>query len=407
MLSTRLYPVVLGLLVAAPGPSARGEDWPHWLGPNRDGVSTETEWVDKGVGELWSKNVGIGYSSVSVAGGRAYTQGHDEDTSLDTIWCFEARTGEERWSHSFPSRVWDRSHGGGTLVTPSIDSDRLYTCNREGKFLCLLVADGGVIWSKDLHGEHELDHPSWGFASAPVVHENVVYVNMGVVMAFDKTTGERLWASADLGDAYATPALFALGDTPSLAVFNGRGLSVLDREDGSRRFTHDWETRFDVNAATPVMIGDGRCFISSGYNHGCSMVKVSAEGAEVLWESKVMRNHMAGCTLVGEHLYGFDESTLKCIDLNGEEKWRKRGLGKGAHLVAGDKLIVLSADGHLIVVQASAGDYRELSNEKVLDGGRYWTPPTLAQGLIYCRNSDGDLSCRDHRTPEARRASDH
>ena len=43
-------------------------------------------------------------------------------------------------------------------------------------------------------------------------------------------------------------------------------------------------------------------------------VKISAEGAEVLWESKVMRNHMAGCTLGRTNM---SNCVLKAADLKG------------------------------------------------------------------------------------------
>ena len=101
------------------------------------------------------------------------------------------------------------------------------------------------------------------------------------------------------------------------------------------------------------------------------------------------------------HLYGFDEAMLKCIDLDGEEQWRVRGLGKGSVAVAGGRLIVLSSKGELIIAEADPEEFRELSRKKVLDGGEYWTTPVLLDGLIYCRNSEGDLVCLDHRPASA------
>ena len=55
-------------------------DWPQWRGPRRDGISAETgllaSWPKEGPRQLWTVNgLGEGYSTVSVAGGRAYTQG--------------------------------------------------------------------------------------------------------------------------------------------------------------------------------------------------------------------------------------------------------------------------------------------------------------------------------------------
>ena len=119
-----------------------------------------------------------------------------------------------------------------------------------------------------------------------------------------------------------------------------------------------------------------------------------------LWESKVMRNHMTGCIAWDGFLYGIDETTLKCLDTDGNEIWSKRGLGMGTLMVANGRLVVMSSKGELIIADASPGGYSELSRTKVLKGGVYWTMPVLANGLIYCRNSIGDVVCRDHRTSE-------
>jgi hypothetical protein len=110
-----------------------------------------------------------------------------------------------------------------------------------------------------------------------------------------------------------------------------------------------------------------------------------------------MRNKMSGCVLFEDHLYGFDEKTLKCMDLQGQEKWAQQGLGNGALVIAGGRICALSSRGELVIAEATPQSYRELARAPVLSGGVYWTTPVLLNGLIYCRNSVGDLVCRDHR----------
>ena len=112
---------------------AWGDDWPIWLGPGRTGISNETGWGVSGRPEsVWSTNVGIGYSSFSIADGRLFTLGYDKEAKLDLVFCLDAETGEEIWSHSYASKIWARAHGGGTLTTPVVDGDFVYTSNREG-----------------------------------------------------------------------------------------------------------------------------------------------------------------------------------------------------------------------------------------------------------------------------------
>ena len=57
---------------------ARADDWPQWRGPDRDGISRETgllkQWPEGGPKVLWERPLGEGWSTVSEADGRAFTQ---------------------------------------------------------------------------------------------------------------------------------------------------------------------------------------------------------------------------------------------------------------------------------------------------------------------------------------------
>src|SRR5438876_3346511 len=65
--------VLLSAALAAP---LRADDWPQWLGPQRDGVWRETGILEKfppgGPKVLWRTPVGGGYAGPAVADGRVY-----------------------------------------------------------------------------------------------------------------------------------------------------------------------------------------------------------------------------------------------------------------------------------------------------------------------------------------------
>jgi outer membrane protein assembly factor BamB len=374
-------------------------DWPQWRGPQRDGISRETAWSSTGKPEpVWSRELGLGYSAVSVAGGRLYTMGYDEPRGLDRVYCLDPDTGAVAWTHEYPAKIWAQMHGGGTLTTPSVDGDVVYTLNREGRFHCFEAATGTVICEADLMKAFEgLEHPTWGFAASPLVLDDMIIVNVGRVVALKKRSTDAIWATdRNYGHAYSTPVDFDLDGRPCLAVFNGDGLAVLDRRSGKELYFREWKTQYEINAASPVPIGRN-VFISSGLNRGATMLALGEDTVDVLWESRVMRNKMTGTVLWKGHLYGFDESILKCIDLEGNEKWRVRGEGNGSLMIADDRLIVINGNGELIIAKATPNAFEELSRQKVLDGGVCWTMPILVNGRIYCRNSLGRLVCIDHR----------
>ncbi|MBM3861943.1 MAG: alcohol dehydrogenase, partial [Verrucomicrobia bacterium] len=126
--------------------SAIADDWPHWRGPNRDGHSAETAWLDQwpatGPRVAWKARVGLGFSSFVVAQGRVLTTGHAD--GKDTVFCFEADTGKPLWKHSYAAELGDKYFEGGTTGTPTIDGDRVYQLSRWGDLFCLEAATGKV-----------------------------------------------------------------------------------------------------------------------------------------------------------------------------------------------------------------------------------------------------------------------
>ena len=385
------------LLTTALPLAAATDDWPQWRGPDRNGVSRETGWAPKGRA-VWDRQVGLGYSTVSVAGGKLYTTGFEEAKGEDVVWCIDAATGDLVWEQRYPAKKWDKYHGGGTQTTPSVDGDRVYVMNREGRFSCFDATTGKVNWRHELVQQHGLTLPTWGFSASPLVLPDQVVLNVGKVIAFDKEKGDVIWKTErDYGHAYSTPSAANMVGKDVLAVFCGSGLVMLEQKTGAQIATHEWKTQYDVNAASPVIVDSERIFISSGYGHGAAMLAFSGESLELLWEIKGMRNQMSTSIAVGKHFYGFDDKVLKCIDMEaGKEAWSARGLGMGALSAAGDRLIVMSEDGEIVVVKADPAGYAELAREKVVDGGVCWTMPILVGNKIYARNSLGHLVCRDH-----------
>lgn len=388
--------------LAMTGPAtAQSFSWPQWDGPLRDGVSRESDWAPTGKDEnLWEAQVGLGYSTVAVADGRLYTMGYDKASGLDSVWCFDAVSGEELWKHSYPSKIWDRAHEGGTVNTPSIDGDVVYSLNREGNLFCLDAKTGEVRWHNELKPEanpHELEYPTWGFSGSPLVLGEKLILNCGRILSIDKETGEVLWRSEDFGDGYGTPAAFELEGEPVVAVLNGKGAAVVSLEDGAQRYFHEFAGKNrGVNAATPVVVDDA-LFISSGTIPACALIAFGDGEVLPVWEGREMVNSFSGCVRMGDYLYGFDKSILKCIDLEGNAMWQVRGIGNGAVCGAGDRILVMGETGELIVASATHEGFEELSRVKLFEEGRYWTKPILVNGIVYCRSSKGQLVARDHR----------
>jgi outer membrane protein assembly factor BamB len=377
------------------------EDWPNWRGPSHNGISAEkgwkTDWPADGPPVLWKADVGIGFASFSVAGGRVYTTGHDKEQ--DTLFCFDAATGKEIWKHSYPAELGDKYYEGGTSATPTVSGNKVFHLSRWGDAMCLDAASGKVVWSKNVATETEAEIPDWGFAGSPLVLGDLVFLTVGKHgMAVAKSSGDVKWKSGTEPAGYATPLPF-LGKPGQLLFSGAKAYFCVEESTGKPVWDYPWRTQYGVNAADPI-VSDGQIFISSGYNKGCTLIKVEGNKPSKVWESKVMRTQFNSCVLVDGHLYGpdgndGDKGPLKCLEWKtGKVKWERKGFGVGGVTVADGKLIALSARGELMVAPVSSEKFEPSSEAQVL-GGRCWTTPVLANGRIYCRNAAGDVVCLD------------
>ena len=397
--------LLVAFLLSPFGDAGDPGDWPQWRGAHGDGLSHDVAWNEHGR-TSWTAEIGLGYSAPVVSAGRVFTLGFDTARSVDVLRALELDSGREVWRAEWPGELRDYQHEGGTLSTPAVAGELVIAGSSLGVVRAFRAADGTPVWTADRREELALDPRYYGFAGSPIVDGDEVLINLDRTLALKRETGELVWASEPLEALYTTPVLLHGDEHALVGVFSQQALHFLERSSGHEVTRFPWhESDRLVNAATPVIVGS-RVFISSAYDHGCALVELTDDGARAVWANRDMKSKMAGCVLVDGALYGFDESLLKCLDLEGHERWRLRGLGNGA-LSGGDgKLAVLSSSGELIVARASTGAFEELARVALFDGGDggvCWTPPTIAGGRILARNNRGTLVCRDHR---ARRATD-
>lgn len=386
--------------------SVSGADWPRWRGPGGDGVSQETDWNDQwpssGPPVRWRAEVGTGFSSVVVADGRLFTLGNRDN--VDVVSCLDAKTGQPVWTHQYDCPLDDRFFEGGPTSTPTVDGDRLFTLSRQGDLFCFDAASGKIVWSKNIAEETQASVPGWGFAASPVVHENLLLLNVGDAgTAVDKTNGDVVWTSGNGEAGYMTPHPLQLDQQWFVLVASGRAYQCVALDTGKLAWRHRWLTTYGCNAADPIVDGN-QIFISSGYNRGAALLQVSPSAAKVEWANKEMQNQLNSSVKIGPWVYGFSgndtgEVELKCIEFaTGQPRWAESGLGLGSLMAAGERLIILSGEGELVIAKASPDGFAPSARAQVLEG-KCWTVPVLANGSIYCRNATGQLVCIDVQSP--------
>lgn len=377
-------------------------DWAHFRGPHHNGITDETDWNadwgDSGPQKRWEKSIGIGYSSLAVAEGRVYTMGHTgKQGNKDVVFCLDAQTGRELWTHRYDCPLEPKNYEGGPLSTPTVDAGKVYTLSKMGDLFCLDAFTGKVLWQKQLHKTMGYELPTWHFSSSAVIVDDKLVLNVGDRgLALNKVTGDVMWMGGKQKCGYATPVPTVINGQKALVIFGKDTTYAVRARDGKTLWQFPWKTYRDVNAADPILSGN-QVFVSSSYGRGCGLWKVQGDKTYKLWESKVIRALMSCLILHNEYVYGFDERTLKCIRLqDGSEQWRDKSLGKGSLIMSKDgRLIIMSGKGELVVAQAQPNQYQILARAQILPAGQCGTAPVLANGKIYARNAKGDMVCVD------------
>ncbi|MGV3484197.1 MAG: PQQ-binding-like beta-propeller repeat protein [Planctomycetaceae bacterium] len=403
LLWTSLASSVFAVLWLCPRPAC-ADDWYRWRGPQLDGISPETNWTSDWPEQqpkiAWTAAVGTGFSSMVVAGERAYTIGHLD--GQDTVFCLDATNGQTIWRYGYPAPLDDRDFEGGPTSTPTIDQDRVYVLSRAGEVFCLSASDGTLKWQKQLAEDAELRLPGWGCSGSPLVLGNKLLLNLGESgAALDKHDGKIIWSSADKECGYATPVIVPDTDPATVIFASARAFIGVDSESGEQRWSERWLTSFNCNAADPI-VHDGQMFVSSGYNRGAALFQLDGPKPQLIWKNKEMQNQLHTSILYEGHLYGIDGNMdvgarLKCIEWSsGKLIWSVDDLRPGGLSLAGGKLLLLTEAGELMVAPAASSGWKPSASGQVLQG-KCWTVPVLSGGRVYCRSIDGQVACVDCR----------
>ncbi len=389
----------LTTLICLAAALASAADWPRFRGPEGNGLSKETgwfkEWPATGPKVFWEAKVGLGFSSFAVGEGKALITGNEADT--DTLFCFDAVTGKEVWKKSYPCPLLPKYYQGGTNATPTIENGRVYHLGKMGQMFCLNLADGTVIWEKDIVKEHGLTVPEWGFASSPVILGDLICLNAGGAgLALNKADGSLAWINDTSSAAYASVVPLELNGVPSLAILSHRDLVAVKLADGKEWWRHPFKSGYDTNAMDPIP-WNGHLIVSA-HDQKAELIDIRSAEPKSVGPLGDTRIHMNSGVVIGDHLYqvhgsGGKPGDLRCIDLRTQQiAWKQVGLGVGALIAADGKLIVLGEKGELAIITAKPDGYEELARAQLL-GPTCWTQPALANGRIYLRSGKGDVVC--------------
>ena len=380
-----------GLLVQ----SSAATDWPQWRGPNGDGTTSEqmanTNWTVQPPKLAWTTQVGLGFSGVAIRDGRAYTLGNVSNE--DTVVCLDARSGDTVWRHTYQAPgLAPGSYGKfrGPRATPTVTAEHLYTLSQDGQLKCLSVTNGHPIWETRIARDMSQRLREWyGFSSSPVFDRGTIYINHGTYgLRVNAATGELLAPTDGKVNGYASPQFLRKTGDPLMILFGWDAVKAVNLTSGVIAWSGPWKTRFDVNAADPVVCPEG-VFFTSGYEVGCALL--DPETGKTKWSNKAIRAQCSPVVYKDEYINA-GPGYLVCVEASsGKEMWRQKDL-MGNLIIVDRYLVILTTSGQLILARAAADAYLALGSVRVLDG-TCWIPPSYSSGRVYCRNDTGKLVC--------------
>ena len=389
---------------AAP-PEAR--DFPQFLGPERNavvrGIHLARDWDASPPQVVWRQPIGAGWSAFAVSGPWAVT--HEQRGDREMVVCYELLTGNIHWTHSNAGRFTSDLGSDGPRATPTIAGGKVYAQGAMGVLDCLDLNTGQLLWSRNIVEENGAEVDNWGKACSPLVVDVWVIVSAGgangkSLVAYDRNSGEPVWAAGNDRSSYASPTIMTLGGVRQVVVVNEGFLVGHDLASGKVLWKQDFPSSSSANAAAsqPQSVGDDRIFVSKGYGLGGRVVKIARQGdgwtAQTLWPvedegKRVLKTKFANVAIRDGFVYGLDDGTLQCVELEtGRPRWKAGRFGHGQILMVEDAILVMAeSTGELALVEAAPEKYRELGRFQALDRGKTWNNLALAGPYLLVRNA--------------------
>lgn len=379
--------------------SVEGE-WPQYRGANRDNISTDkgllTSWPSDGPSLAWKQSgMGLGYSSVAIAGGKLFTMGNRGEDEM--LICLVAASGESVWSTK-TGRAYRDGTGDGPRGTPTVDGDRVYALGGNGDLVCANAANGEIVWQKNILQEFGGNNITWGISESVLIDDDKLICSpggkQGTIVALNKMTGRPIWRANIQGSpqaAYSSPIAVDFGGVRQYVNYVHTGVVSVSAKDGSPLWGFRESSNGTANCSTPLY-SNGSVYTSSGYGTGAASFKLAPGGkASVNYSNKEMVNHHGGMVLLDGYVYGFDEQILKCIDLkSGKTKWQNRSVGKGSVTYADGHLYLRSEQGPVALAAASPEGYDEKGrfDQPNRSGKPSWAHPVVCGGKLFLRDMD-------------------
>lgn len=393
--------VAAAVLLTLAGPPASAQEWSAWRGPARDGIVSAAQapaaWPEA-FARAWRVEVGEGYSSPVVAGGRVFV--HSREGDAEVVTAFDLSGGARIWRQDYPARYVQNTivPGGmpGPFATPAVDADRVFTLGAAGILSSWDAASGALLWRNDYSASVQVTGLFCGTSASPLVVGGALIVQIGSdagggrVLALDPATGEETWVWRGVGPGYASPIVAEIEGLRQVVTLTESSVVGLDAANGALLWSAPFTDEWHENIVTPVWTGEH--LVVSGPRAGTHGFGIRREGggwrAALAWSNARVTMYMSSPVLFSGTLYGHSSTRsgqFVALDAaTGAVRWASEGR-EGDHasvLLAGGDLLLLTSDAELLVAAPDAGAFAVTRQYEVAEGATWAMPVPLPDGLL-------------------------
>ncbi len=236
--------------------SAFAEDWPHWRGPTRDGISGET-----GLPSDWSttKNVSWRIPMPDRTGATPIIWG--ETVFLNVagggelhLWALDRKDGGVKWKAFLSGGDHRERKQNMSSPSPVTDGHHVWVMTGTG-ILKSFDFDGNELWSRNIPADYGKFGLNWGYASSPLLFQGALYMPVlhgmktdepSYLLRIEAATGKTVWrverltdAIRESPDAYITPALLEYDGKHEIVLTGGDVVTGHELETGKELWRAD------------------------------------------------------------------------------------------------------------------------------------------------------------------------
>jgi outer membrane protein assembly factor BamB len=384
---------------------ARGENWPQWRGPQRNGVT-----ADSGAPLAWSPTSGVrwkvplpgsGISNPIVWENLVVCTSSDGPRQQDLhVMATDRDTGRPLWHARFWGTAPTLHHGTkSSMASPSpvTDGRHVYAFFGSGDVFCLDLS-GRLVWHRSLAGEYGEFENRFAASSSPLLFEDNLIVQCdhygaSYLVAIDKHTGASRWKTErpEAWLSWSSPVTTKpAGVGAELIVCGSEKMDAFDPRTGDKLWTLRGLQRECI--PTPIASG-GMIYVTSGPNGDTFAVRAGGRGdvsdSHVVWSNDRGNPFVPSAILVGARYYLVDDHGIAtCLDAKGGKiLWRKRFGGDftASPVAAENRVYFVNEAGSTLVIQADADQYTELARNEIAEP--VYASPAISAGRIFLRST--------------------